>query len=45
MAAGLTDHVWTTEESLASRVPVEFLDQLPTIEHLFPEWKEVHHSN
>jgi len=45
MAAGLTDHVWTTEELLAYRVPVEFLDQLRTIEHLFPEWKGVHHSN
>ena len=45
MAAGLTDHVWTTEELLAYRVPVEFLDQLRTIEHLFPEWKVVRHSN
>jgi hypothetical protein len=45
MAAGLTDHVWTTEEFLAYRVPVEFLDQLRTIEHLFPEWKGVHHSH
>jgi hypothetical protein len=45
MAAGLTDHVWTTEELLAYRVPVEFLDQRHTIEHLFPEWKGVHHSN
>src|ERR1700752_1799103 len=44
-AAGLTDHVWTTEELLAYRVPVEFLDQLRTIEHLFPEWNGVHHSN
>jgi hypothetical protein len=45
MAAGLTDHVWTTEELLAYRVPVEFLDQLHTMEHLFPEWIEEHHSN
>jgi hypothetical protein len=37
MAAGLTDHVWTTGELLAYRVPVEFLDQLHTIGHLFPE--------
>ena len=43
--AGLTDHVWTTEELLAYRVPVEFLDQLRTIEHLFPGWDRVHHSN
>ena len=45
MAAGLTDHVWTTEELLAYRVPVAFLDQLRTIEHLFPAWNGVHHSN
>ena len=45
MAAGLTDHVWTTEELLAYRVPAEFLDQLRTIEHLLPAWKVVHHSN
>jgi IS1 family transposase len=45
MAAGLTDHVWTTNELLAYRGPVEFLDQLHTIEHLFPEWNGVHHSN
>ncbi|MGE3536638.1 MAG: helix-turn-helix domain-containing protein [Candidatus Tectimicrobiota bacterium] len=37
MAAGLTDHIWTTSELLAYRVPVAFLDQLPTIKHLFPE--------
>jgi len=45
MAAGLTDHIWTTGELLAYRVPVEFLDQLRTIEHLFPEWNGVHHSS
>ena len=25
--------------------PLQFLDQLRTIEHLFPEWNGVHHSN
>ena len=45
MTAGLTDHVWTTGEPLASRVPGEFLDQLHTIEHLFLEGNVVHHSN
>jgi len=45
VAAGLTDHVWTTGELLAYRVPIEFLDQLRTIEPLFPEWNVVHHSN
>src|SRR2546428_13936814 len=48
MAAGLTDHGWTTGELLAYRVPVEFLDQLRTIEHLFPKMSfitavDVHH--
>jgi IS1 family transposase len=45
MAAGITDHVWTTSELLACRVPAEFLDQLPTVEPLFPTWDMVHHSN
>ncbi len=36
MAAGITDHVWTTAELLSYRVPVHFLDLLPTVEHLFP---------
>ena len=38
-------YVGTTGALLAYRVPVEFLDQLRTIEHLFPEWNGVHHSN
>jgi IS1 family transposase len=45
MAAGMTDHVWTTSELLGYRVPAAFIDQLPTIEHLFPVWDSVHHSN
>ena len=28
MAAGLTDHVWSTSELLSHRVPATFLDQL-----------------
>jgi transposase-like protein/IS1 family transposase len=36
MAAGLTDHVWTTEELLSHRVPAEFIDQLAALEHLYP---------
>jgi len=36
MAAGLTDHVWTTTELLSYRVPATFLDSLETIAHLFP---------
>ena len=36
MAASLTDHIWSTEELLSYRVPAWFLDQLSTLEHLFP---------
>ena len=36
MAAGLTDHVWTTDELLSYRVPATFVDQLDQLEHLFP---------
>jgi transposase-like protein/IS1 family transposase len=36
MAAGLTDHVWTTEELLSYRVPADFIDQLAALEHLYP---------
>lgn len=36
MAAGITDHIWTTTELLSYRVPPWFLDQLSQIEHLFP---------
>jgi hypothetical protein len=45
MAAGLTDHVWTTHELLSYRVSAAFLDQLHTIEHLFPRWDEFHHGS
>jgi IS1 family transposase/transposase-like protein len=37
MAAGLTDHVWTTDELLSYRVPAPFVDQLDQLEHLFPQ--------
>jgi hypothetical protein len=37
MAAGMTDHVWTTAEWLSYRVPAEFIDQLSTIEQVFPD--------
>jgi len=36
MAAGITDHIWTTTELLSYRVPARFLGQLAEIEHLFP---------
>jgi hypothetical protein len=45
MAAGITDHVWTTPELLSYRVPLAFLEQLPEIEHLFPPFQLVHQGN
>jgi IS1 family transposase len=45
MAAGLTDHVWTIHELLSYRVSAAFLDQLYTIEYLFPRWDELHHGS
>jgi len=45
MAAGLTDHVWTTNELLSCRVSAACLDQLRESEHLFPSWDEFHHGS
>lgn len=45
MAAGITDHIWTTSELLSYRVPVWFLDQLSEIGHLFPPLDaDAHHG-
>ena len=35
MAAGITEHVWTTQELLSYRVPAAFLDKLQGFDHLF----------
>jgi IS1 family transposase len=45
MAAGITDHVWTTTELLSYRVPVSFLEALTQIEHLFPPLEDVHQGS
>jgi len=45
MAAGMTDHVWTTAELLSYRVPAAFLDRLHELEHLFPSLDEVHQGS
>ena len=45
MAAGRTDHLWTTAELLSYRVPVSFLNTLDTIKHLFPALDDTHHVN
>jgi hypothetical protein len=42
MAAGMTDHVWTTTELLSSRVPAQCSDQLSKIKPLFALPDEVH---
>ena len=45
MAAGMTDHVWTTAELLSYRVPAPFLDTLDAIKHWFPALDDAHHVN
>jgi IS1 family transposase len=45
MAAGMTDHVWTTTELLSYRVPPPFLDGLPDLQNLYPPFEEAHHGN
>jgi hypothetical protein len=45
MAAGMTDHVWTTAELLSYRVPAEFIDPLPKLEQVFPDFAQIHHSS
>ena len=42
MAAGITDHVWTTHELLSYRVPAQFSDQLLKIKPLFALPEETH---
>jgi IS1 family transposase len=44
MAAGLTDHIWTTEELLSYRVSPLCWTEYPDLEKLF-RWTEVHHGN
>jgi transposase-like protein len=46
MAAGITDHIWSTAELLSYRVPARFLDQLSEIQHLFPALdSDIHHGS
>lgn len=44
MAAGLTDHVWTTEELLSYRVSPLYWVEHPHLEKLFPCGSDVHHG-
>jgi len=43
MAAGMTDHIWSTSELLGYRVPAAFLDTVNAIEHVFPPLDLIHH--
>ena len=43
MAAGMTDHIWSTSELLGYRVPATFLDTVDAIEHVFPPLDLIHH--
>jgi IS1 family transposase len=45
MAAGMTDHIWTTTELLSYRVPASFVDTMHTVEHLFPLPDRVHQGS
>jgi IS1 family transposase/transposase-like protein len=45
MAAGITDHVWTTTELLSYRVPAQFLDKLSEQEPLFALPEQPHQGN
>jgi len=42
MAAGITDHVWTTSELWSYRVLAVFLERMPELEHLFPPPDFIH---
>lgn len=42
MAAGMTRHIWTTQELLSYRVSPDFLETLSEKQHLFPDLEEVH---
>jgi hypothetical protein len=44
MAAGVTNHVWTTTDLLSYRVPATFLDRLGDLERLFPSFDDAHHG-
>jgi len=45
MAAGLTEHVWTTNALLPYRDAAARLDQWRESEHLVPSWEKRHHGS
>jgi len=42
MAAGMTQHIWTTQELLSYRVSADFLDTLTQKQNLFPDFEAIH---
>jgi hypothetical protein len=45
MAAGLTEHLWSTTELLSYRVPPRFLDELAKLQSLYPSFEDTHHGS
>jgi hypothetical protein len=45
MAAGMTQHIWTTQELLSYRVSPDFLETLSEKRNLFPDFEEVHQGS
>jgi hypothetical protein len=42
MAAGMTRHIWTTQELLSYRVSADFLETLTEKQKLFPDFEDIH---
>jgi IS1 family transposase len=45
MAAGMTNHVWTTEELLSYRVSADFLETLSDKQKLFPDFQTTYQGS
>ena len=45
MAAGMTRHVWTTQELLSYRVAPDFLQTLAEKQNLFPDFEPIHQGS
>lgn len=45
MAAGMTRHIWTTQELLSYRVSIDFLEALEGKQNLFPDFAQVHQGS
>jgi hypothetical protein len=45
MAAGITGHIWTTQELLPYQVPVSFVERIHELEHLFQPIEYAHQGS